>query len=135
MDLYNLPRRKDNSIWQETRKYGFLWVRGLWCLTPLSTILQLYRGGQIYWWRKLEYPEKTTDLLQVTDKLHYIMLYQVHLPWVGFKLTTLVVIGTDCIGSYKSNYHMITTTTAPEKSYRKYFILICPLSVPWLTIA
>ena len=24
---------------------------------------------------------------------------------VGFKLTTLVVIGTDCMGSYKSNYH------------------------------
>jgi hypothetical protein len=30
----------------------------------------------------------------------------------GFDLTTLVVIYTDCIGSYKSNYHMITTTTA-----------------------
>jgi hypothetical protein len=26
---------------------------------------------------------------------------------------TLVVIGTDCIGSYKCNYHTITTTTAP----------------------
>ena len=24
-------------------------------------------------------------------------------PWTGFKLTTLVVIGTDCIGSCKSN--------------------------------
>ena len=32
-------------------------------------------------------------------------------PWAGFELTTLVVIGTDCIGSCKSNYH--ATKTAP----------------------
>ena len=25
-------------------------------------------------------------------------------PWVGFELTMLVVIGTDCIDSCKSNY-------------------------------
>ena len=31
----------------------------------------------------------------------------------GFELTTLVVIGTDCIGSCKSNYHTIMTTTVP----------------------
>jgi hypothetical protein len=34
---------------------------------PLSTI---YRGGKIYWWRKLDYPEKITDLPQVTDKVY-----------------------------------------------------------------
>ena len=44
---------------------------GLWCLTPLSTVFQLHRGGQCY--------QKTTDLSEITDKLYHIMLYRVYL--------------------------------------------------------
>jgi hypothetical protein len=44
------------------------------------------------------------------------MLYGVHLTWVGFELTSLVVIGSDCICSYKSNYYAIKNTTAPRQT-------------------
>jgi hypothetical protein len=52
--------------------------------------------------------QKTTDLSQVTDKLYHRMLYTSR-----FELTTSVMIGTDCIGSCKSNYHTIRGHDGP----------------------
>ena len=44
---------------------------------------------------------------------HYVVL-------IGIELTTLVVIGTDCIGSCKSNYHTITTAPVVIKNFFKW---------------
>ena len=50
-----------------------------------------------------------------TNNVHNV----VHLaPLSRFELTTSVVIGTDCRGCCKSNYHTITATTAPEPKWK-----------------
>ena len=44
------------------------WISKIWLGLMVFHFQQYfsYIGGQFYWWRKLEYPEKTTDLLPIS---------------------------------------------------------------------
>ena len=59
-------------IWHWKRWVGL----GIWCWTPLSTIFRLYRGSLFYWWRKPDYPEKTTNLQFNIYNLMWLHMFQ-----------------------------------------------------------
>ena len=67
-------------------KYCYLiMVRGLWCLTPLSTIYQLYHGSKFYWWRSGGNRSTRRKPLTCRKSLTNIMLYLVYVAWATIR--------------------------------------------------
>ena len=76
---------------------------GLWCLTPLSTIIQLYMAVSFIGGRNWSTRRKPpTCCMSLTNFITSSCINWVHLAMSRLELTTLVVICTDCTGSCKS---------------------------------
>jgi len=95
---------------------------GLWCLTPLLPILQLYRGVSFISRGNRRIRKKPPTCRKSLTNFYHIMLYRVHLVWMGFEITTLMVISADCIGSY-------FLCKYPKK---KYFQILYFLYLIWI---
>jgi hypothetical protein len=55
---------------------------GLWCLTSLSTMFQLYHGSQFYCWRKQEYQRKPPTCSHWQTSSHNVVSSTPHLSGI-----------------------------------------------------
>ena len=114
--IFPLNTKPNRNLCQKTLVYG------VGVMVRIMVFNATFNNISAISWMSVLLVEKTgvpgENHRPATEKLYHIMLYRVNLSWSRFELTALVVIGTDCIDSCKSNYHTITTTTVPCRQVR-----------------
>ena len=113
---------------------GFGWV-GQWVFnTNTSTIFHYI---SLQWVLIVVYMGKTNDLLQVTDKLYHIKMYQIQKKIGGNQNSNLIIERVWFHREMKTNYHIITVTTALRRrqilnimSGNEWFVMLVNITVP-----
>jgi hypothetical protein len=97
LHMYIVMKRKIKQWWSS--------------IPPISTVpllsifrIHVYRGSQLYRYRKLEYFEKTTNIPKITEKLPFINFYWI-LSLQTKELNSQLQSGDRNWLWYKSNYH------------------------------
>jgi hypothetical protein len=101
---------------------------GLWCFNATFNNILVISWGSVLLVEETRAPRENHRPVASHGKLYHIMLYLVHFTWAGFELTTLVVIGANCIGRCKSNYHTIMMaphTHFSESLFRQFIVVPC----------
>jgi hypothetical protein len=96
-----------NIIW----KHSWCSIYGSWVMVFYTTSISI----SVISWRSALLVEDTgaaEENLTLKSLTNFVTSFCIKYtsPWVGFELTTLMVIDTDYTGSCKSTYHTIMTT-------------------------
>jgi hypothetical protein len=84
-------------------------------------------------WMKPEYPEKTTNLSNVTDKLYHIKLHRVHLAMSGIR--TRNFSSTNWVNSPIRTLKRLSLAFKGMKKISKIRVhVLCSITVQHLTI-
>jgi hypothetical protein len=103
----------------------------------LTQILQQYFTIALQWVLIVVYMGKTNDLLQVTDKLYHIKMYQMQKKIGGNQNSNLIIERVWFHREMKTNYHIITVMTTLRRrqilnimSGNKWFVMLVNITVP-----
>ena len=105
----------------------------VWLMVFNATVNNI---SAISWWSVLlvdetEVPGENHRPVVSHWQVYLIICIEYTSPWTRFELTTLVMVGTDCTGSFKSNYHTIMINPVPSKFDIYLFIALSQLSTPF----
>jgi hypothetical protein len=99
------------TVWKHRKSWGVFW---LWFMVFNTTFnnISVISWLSVYWWRKPEYPEKTTDMSQVTESCFFTEICRLLYHSVNVYKTTVM------------SWQGILEWTLKDKASTKYILTI-----------